>query len=264
MTEQQIAAITRAKSLVGDGYIYGATGWVCSLERRQAQAKQYPQYADTILGVGAKWDGKPCWDCAQLTKTIAKAAGVTLPSGATSQWSKTSWRKTGTIDTLPKEPSFLYRRSSGAMQHTGFSFGDGTFIHAKGTAYGVLEQGMGEYAWTHWATPWATAGEEDDPQMTEESTTATTTVATTLYRATVTAANGKPVNLRKEPAGKILKRVPVGVTVDVTSDNAGWAQVIVDGVVGWMQIAFLSRLDDSLTLRIDALEQRLAALEAKV
>ncbi|MEG0766524.1 MAG: hypothetical protein RR482_02305 [Clostridia bacterium] len=260
MTEQQAAATARAKSLIGDGYIYGATGWVCSLERRKAQAQQYPQYADSILTTGARWDGKACWDCAQVTKTIANAAGITLPSGATSQWNKTSWRKTGTIDTLPKVPAFLYRRANGAMQHTGFSLGDGTFIHAKGTAYGVLEQGIGEYAWTHWATPWKAASEEDDSQMTDESTTP---VTTTLYRATVTAVNGKPVNLRKEPGGKIVKRVPVGVTVDVSSDSAGWAKVSVDGVSGWMQIAFLTRINDTLTLRMDALEQRLAALEAK-
>ena len=108
-------AVEKALSLVGQGYIYGAKGQKCSPAFRQKQAEQYPDQAEYILGVGAKWDGVPVWDCAQLTRAAAKAGGFTLPSGATSQWNKADWAKKGTIDTLPPgEAVFLYRRKGGS------------------------------------------------------------------------------------------------------------------------------------------------------
>ena len=118
----------KALSLIGQGYIYGAKGQICSEAFRQGQAAQYPEQAEMILGTGAKWDGMPVWDCAQLTREAAKAGGVTLVSGATSQWKKTEWDAQGNIDTLPEgETLFLYRRQNGSstkMQHTGVAIGD--------------------------------------------------------------------------------------------------------------------------------------------
>ena len=70
----------KALSLVGQGYIYGAKGQTCSPAFRRQQAQQYPEQADTILGTGEKWDGKPVWDCAQLTRAAAKAAGADEPT----------------------------------------------------------------------------------------------------------------------------------------------------------------------------------------
>ncbi len=57
-----------AASKLGCGYVYGATGWICSKARREQQAQQYPDQAGNILGVCAKWDGVQCYDCAQLTR----------------------------------------------------------------------------------------------------------------------------------------------------------------------------------------------------
>ena len=95
MTQSEAHAALWAKERIGCGYIYGATGWVCSKARREQQAKQYPDQAEMILGVGAKWDGKICWDCATFVRGAAKAGGVTLCSGATSQWAKTAWAALG-------------------------------------------------------------------------------------------------------------------------------------------------------------------------
>lgn len=145
-----------ALSKVGCGYIYGAKGQVCSEAFRRQQAAQYPEQAAHILGTGAKWDGKEVWECAQLTRAAAKTEGYDLPSGATSQWTKASWARTGTIHTLPaKEVCFLYRQQAGSstiMAHTGIYLGDGTCVHARGTAYGVVHQNMEQYAWSHWAS----------------------------------------------------------------------------------------------------------------
>ena len=85
MPSKRDAMTARALALVGCGYIYGATGWICTRARMEQQMRQYPTYAGQIERYGKKWLGKPCYDCAQLTRDIARRAGVRLPSGATSQ-----------------------------------------------------------------------------------------------------------------------------------------------------------------------------------
>ena len=74
-----------AISKIGCGYIYGATGWICTQKIRLEQAAQYPAYADVILGTGAKWDGLQCFDCAQLVRRALEQISIKPPSGATSQ-----------------------------------------------------------------------------------------------------------------------------------------------------------------------------------
>lgn len=228
--------VEKALSLVGQGYIYGAKGQTCSPVFRQQQAAQYPDQADNILGTGAKWDGKPVWDCAQLTRACAKEGGVTLVSGATSQWKKTMWDEYGSIGTLPAgETVFLYRRqekNADVMQHTGVALGDGTCVHARGTAYGVVRQQVDEYPWTHWARPEWT--EEEETKM--------------LYMAKVVAQSGTTVRLRKFPNSNaaIVARVPVGSIVGVISEMDEWAEIeLSDGTEGYMMVEFLQNADDS-------------------
>lgn len=221
----------KALSLVGQGYIYGAKGQTCSPAFRQQQAAQYPDQASNILGTGAKWDGMPVWDCAQLTRTVAASVGVTLVSGATSQWAKTAWARQGEITSLPKdELVFLYRRQNGSttvMAHTGVALGDETCVHARGTAYGVVRQKMSEYAWTHWASPWAEDEQEGGENMEE------------LYKAKVVASSGSTVNLRSAPDGALVMRVPIGTVVSVYEDFGGWSRIRTGDADGWMQSAFL-------------------------
>lgn len=241
---ERIAA--KALSLVGQGYIYGAKGQVCSPAFRQQQARQYPEQADRILLNGRKWDGIAVWDCAQLTRAAAKEAGFSLASGATSQWNKTSWRCKGTLDTLPADAvAFVYRRANGRMQHTGVALGDGTCVHARGTDYGVIRQKLDEYAWTHWAALWSVAHRE--PEMSGI--------------AEVWAQSGSTVHVRCEPGGKIIGRLPIGTVVEIGAQSAGWTAVSYQGAVGYMQSAFLrdaTRREQSLIDRIKALEERLA------
>lgn len=49
-TEQKIRDLALSKR--GCGYIYGATGWVCTPALRQQQATKYPEYAGLILSTG--------------------------------------------------------------------------------------------------------------------------------------------------------------------------------------------------------------------
>ena len=233
-------AAEKALSLLGEGYIYGAKGQICSPAFRRTQAQQYPEHSETILGTGAKWDGKPVWDCAQLTRAAAKEAGVSLVSGATSQWRETPWARQGTIDSLPQdEPVFVFREKDGRMQHTGVALGDGTCVHAKGTAWGVVREGVAECGWTHWAAPEA----PEEPA---------------LYTATVTAASGSTVNARQTPAGAVVRRVPVGTTVEVLQEMTGWRLIRYQGQTAYMVSSFLRKNDDLLR-RIEQIEARLSA-----
>lgn len=225
-----------ALSKVGQGYIYGAKGQTCSEAFRRQQATQYPDQAQTIMTTGAKWDGRPVWDCAQMTRYAAKAAGVTLPSGATSQWRKGPWKRKGTIDTLPEgEVVYLYRQKGTIMQHTGLALGDGTCVHARGTAYGVVRQPVSEYPWTHWASPWEA---ESAPEMVEP--------IDPMTEATVYAENGLPVKLRNKPSQgeNLYWLVADGMDVTILTPGDEWTYLTAlctDGIrrKGYMMSRFV-------------------------
>ena len=153
MPSKRDAMTARALALVGCGYIYGATGWICTRARMEQQMRQYPTYAGQIERYGKKWLGKPCYDCAQLTRDVARRAGVRLPSGATSQWRAAGiWKEKDVIDTLPDEAGlFLYTMRDGRMTHTGVSIGHGEEVDARGHAYGVVRRPISGTSFTHWA-----------------------------------------------------------------------------------------------------------------
>ena len=153
MPSKREAMTARAISLVGCGYIYGATGWICTPSRLAQQEKQYPSFAKQMKRYGKKWMGKPCYDCAQLTRDVARQAGISLPSGATSQWRAAGiWKEKDVIDTLPDEAGiFLFTMRDGRMTHTGVSIGNGEEVDARGHAYGVVRRKISETSYTHWA-----------------------------------------------------------------------------------------------------------------
>ena len=129
-----------AISKIGCGYIYGATGWICTAKRRLEQAAQYPEYADTILtgrkgGMGMQVLLTALSSCAPLSKL-----GIKPPSGATSQYNADIWEDKGEISTMPDIPGIiLYRQTADKkMQHTGIYIGGGEVVDARGHKYGVM------------------------------------------------------------------------------------------------------------------------------
>lgn len=233
----------KALALVGQGYIYGAKGQTCSLAFRQQQAQQYPEQADNILGVGGKWDGVPVWDCAQLVRAAAREAGVAMVSGATSQWNRTDWERQGVIGALePGQPAIVFRQADGRMQHVGLALGDGTCIHARGTAYGVVHQPMDEYAWTHFGIPRLQPRE-------------------VLWRGVAWAASGSTVNVRREPGGAVIGRVAIGTAVEVVGETAGWLTILHGDGVGCMNSAFVRRQEADANALLERVKQIEARLE---
>ena len=228
-----------AKSKLGCGYVYGATGWICTEARRKQQAQQYPEHATTILTTCAKWDGKQCYDCAQLTRAAAKAAGVSIPSGATSQWrDATTWDNKGEIVTKPDMAGIiLYRQSGSVMQHTGVYVGNGRVVDSRGSSQGTIESALSSYPWTHW-------GEVKLSQSTDDGSD-----RKMIRNAVVTkisGATGSTVNLRKTPdsSGSVVKTVPFGTIVKITEEANGWSRLTYGGTEGWMMTKFLVDSDD--------------------
>ena len=70
---------------------------------------------------------------------------------------------------------------------------------------------------------------------------------------------GSTVNLRRSPAGQLIRRVPIGTQAEVLLSRDGWSQVRIGNETGYMQSSFLRREDDP-----DALLERIKQLEARL
>lgn len=60
-----------------------------------------------------------------------------------------------------------------------------------------------------------------------------------MEMAIVRASSGTSVNMRKEPGGALVVRVPVGGTVNVLERGGEWSRISWDGYRGYMQTRFL-------------------------
>lgn len=237
MTEKEAALASWARSRIGDGYVYGATGWICTEKHLNQQAEQYPEYASKILSICVKWIGKRCYDCAQLSRKGLAALGINIPSGATSQWRSDSWVEKGEIGALPAgRVACLFRQSGDRMNHTGLYIGDGMVVDARGSQYGVVLSSVHDYPWTHYAIPNGLGGKEIDETM--------DTTGIGEY-AVVTTASGD-LNFRVAPGKTSAKvpgcaKIPRGQFVELAADVCdGWVQVIFDGHIGFVDASFLT------------------------
>lgn len=226
----------------GCGYIWGATGQKLTESALNALIKQYPDHV--TYAAGSKWLGKYVYDCASFVRLAMKQAGISMVSGASSQWKKTKWAQSGTIDTLPKDKiCCLYRESPSAnpMQHTGIYLGDGTTMDARGTSSGVIFSNLSAYKWTHWGIP---EGLYDG-----NTTTVEPEVYEVLYEAKVIASSGSTVRMRssKSTTSSVLANIPIGTVVSVLEDQDGWDQLMYDGMTGYMQDKFLDKVSNEAT-----------------
>ena len=226
-----------ALSKVGCGYIWGATGYVLSRAKYDAMAPGN----DAIRRYGARWIGKQCYDCAQLVRWGCRAAGIDGMdiSGASSQWNRGDWAQKGEIAALPPGiVCMLYRQGEkGRMAHTGICLGDGTVVHAKGTASGVVRDQISAGKWTDWAVPVGLADAIEAPAADAKR-----------YRVT-----GGQLALRERPekAAARLCWLPEGETVDVLDDTPPlWWRVRYGGQTGYALCAperYLSRAEGGET-----------------
>ena len=230
-----------AMSKKGEGYVWGATGQVLTNNVITQLAERYPTHVN--VNIVKKWLGKHVYDCASFTRLAMAEAGVSMPSGASTQWKTVKWVQKGTITSIPRDKvCCLYRESASAnpMQHTGVYLGNGYVMDARGSATGVIYSKLGSFPWTHWAIP---EGLYDNNNIVSDTEDNTQEVLKVAYQAKIVATSGNTVRLRAgtSTGAAVLAAVPVGSLVDVLEDGNEWCRLIYNNISGYMQKQFLEK-----------------------
>ena len=231
MTSNENKIIAWAESQVGAGYVWGAGGYKLTKSKLQELIVQYPQYVSESKN--SKYIGKAVYDCASLVRYAMKQIGISMVSGATSQWKKTKWARKGTIDQLPKDQvACLYRWTGSVMQHTGIYLGNGYVIDARGSSAGVIKSKLSSYPWTHFGQPRGLIKKEQ-----------TNEVISVNYQAKVVADSGSTVRMRSAPSKEagVSATIALGTIVDVVEEAEGWCGIIYNGQKGYMMSQFLEK-----------------------
>lgn len=160
------------ESALGSPYVYGGTGQICAPNYRGQRARQYPAMANMIREncpvlsgrkktcAQCKYDGKSCYDCAQLVRKAFAILDIPFPSGASSQWKKEAlWAWRGE---LPPQAASVFGvvfrldedgDAARPMRHVGVCLGKGHVIDARSHRLGVIKTKFTAYPWTHFAIP---------------------------------------------------------------------------------------------------------------
>lgn len=237
------ALVAYARSAVGGGYCFGASGQVCSLKQRQVWANDNPAQAGNLLGLCAKWDGKRVWDCSGILRGAWRELLEYRSGGATTIFN--SWAsKTGTIDTMPDVPGIAVFRANAktpkTKEHIGVYVGGGLVVDARGSNTGVVIGTLQSYGkWTHWAYL-------DDVDYTQAATT-----SAILWRGIVKTNKGNGIGLW-ENSEKLTQyaSVPDGEAVEVigTADEKGFALGRYNSTVGVVDTQYLRKIVDAPTI----------------
>lgn len=235
--------VINAQALVGCGYVWGATGQICTQAVLDQLAKDYPDQPN-ILAVCPKWIGKRVYDCATFVRACLRAAGINICSGATSQWKGDYWEVKNTIDQMPKDrPCVLYYNKTGStMQHTGIYLGGGDVIDARGSKEGIIQSRIDSRVWTHYAVP---RGLYELIEM---------------ITAMVVANSGGTVRMRRyaSSTSATIRNVPLGETLQITEQGNEWAAVMdAAGHSGFMMRKFLAlagEVGDTATYTVQLLD----------
>lgn len=164
MNEKATKIVEAARSQLGNPYVYGAWGSVCTPNLRRKYAKLNPAHEAAIRRncpvlsgskadcTGCKWTGKLAFDCRGFTHWCLLQAGITISgSGATSQYNTVSnWVRRGRLSDMPDVICCLFKQDGSRMMHTGIHIGGGEIIHCSA---GVQKGRITDKGWTHYAIP---------------------------------------------------------------------------------------------------------------
>lgn len=126
------------KSKLGCGYVYGSQGEVMTKTLLYTLTQRFGRSHYYFDGYSAeKWVGKECYDCSGLIVWVLQQLGL-IRADLTADGLYTMCEP---VEKGKLEPGDLvfYQNSSGYKNHVGVYIGDGKVIHARGTAYGVVE-----------------------------------------------------------------------------------------------------------------------------
>ena len=237
------ALVAYARNAVGGGYCFGASGQICTLKQRQVWANDNPSQSENLLGICAKWDGKPAWDCSGLFRGAWRELLKYRSGGATTIFNTWS-SETGTIDTMPDVPGIaLFRANSKTpktKEHIGLYVGGGLVVDARGSNIGVVIGTIQSYGkWTHWA------------YLTDVDYSHIADTSTVYWRGTVKTSKGKGIGLWAN-SDKItqLASVSDGEIVEIigATDAKGFALARYNNVVGVADTQYIKRIEDGDTI----------------
>jgi hypothetical protein len=187
--------IPKLKERVGEGYVYGATGQICSIALLKSKERQYGEAmgngyyqlnGDYTRGKCAKWlFPKPVrvQDCSNLFQDLRRKCGQ-LVASASAHMLYGQCAIKGTIDKMPKIAGvglFVWDTRKKRMRHVGMYIGDGICIESAGATLGVIKHSVSK-SWTHWGLfdwleydiladgtpippPVGDGGDSDEPQV---------------------------------------------------------------------------------------------------
>lgn len=129
------------KSKVGCGYAWATQGETLTEQLLRSFVQQWGEGKYYFDGYSAeKWLGKECFDCSGLIVWALQQLGLIR----TDLTADGLYRICEPISRAALEPGDLvfYQNSNGYKTHVGVYMGNGRVIHARGTAYGVVETEM--------------------------------------------------------------------------------------------------------------------------
>ncbi len=113
-----------------------------------SQGRAAAQWARSKVGgcySQSRRDGNPCYDCSSLVYYAWRAAGKNIGATNTRMYPG----NTRSVSSSSLQPGDILWRSG----HAGMYIGNGRFVHAKGTAYGIREEPFRASSWTKFYRP---------------------------------------------------------------------------------------------------------------
>ena len=241
-TEKETKVINYARSKVGCGYCWATYGQTMSEKLLSNLVAEYGESKIQPAKQRKYNMGKQVFDCAGLVAKAYNQVGIKPYTGATGNWNKLKYAQKGRLSEMPRDKvAILFNGDGTNMKHTGIYIKNDRFVHAKGTDYGVLEESMSAYSWTHYGIPEGFYGPGDlNPTEPSEPSTPTSFP----FKGRVHATSGSTVNLRKEPTtnSKILKQVKLKEIVTVIGEENGWYHVNYEEFQGYMMKKFVEKI----------------------
>lgn len=236
----------------GRGYIPGTSGETWTRSKQDELAKTN----ETVKKYGEQWIGKKVDDCSGAFVDAYRTHGMSIYHGsnriareyverlvpaseAKPGYAVFKIRKPGEDKyALPaeyKKGGSHYNGDLNDYYHIGLLDRDGeNVINAQSTSKGFTKTSL---------STWQFAGKLKAVRYDGESGGKTDDIP--LYRAIVTADEGKTVRMRKNPStsSAVIDDVAVGETVDVMDVMDGWSEITYQGKHGYMMSKFLREIN---------------------